>query len=238
VELAPALQADRAAINAADDRLLRATEARELLRAGFSFNPGDFGLADGDIDSSLAAARKDFETAAGRMGEFRKAGRIRLSDAIQLLRLSEFGNALPDAAQFQEASRELVYTLSCMAEIFAALLELRWECASLDIILRYRERGERGDHLTGSLDQLARQIRSRVDLIQQKIGQVRYPFHSSTERVLIGEYVRNKEYHPDPYELVLREGRSHIGRLFALYHRLLGALVTIAEDVERTMVGD
>jgi Zn-dependent protease with chaperone function len=236
-ELAPALLPAYEAFRDADEQMLRTIQAGELLRAGFAFNPADFGLADADVAAALSAARETFEAAGGKLKEFEEAGRTRLTDAIQLLRLPDFGATIPQAAQFQETSREMIYALARLGEVFAPLLEVRRECAALEIILRYRERGERGDHLTASLDRLTTQLRGRIELIQQTTAQIRYPFHHTTERIFVSEYARNKEYHPDPYELVLREGRSHTHKLIALYYRLLGSLVLIAEEVERTMVG-
>jgi Zn-dependent protease with chaperone function len=237
MERAPALQADHKALKAADEQVLLAVQACEL-RSGFDFSQADFGLDSEDLDTALSAAQRDFNTAAGRLKEFGDAGRTRLTDAIQLLRLPDFRCSMPEAEQFQEASRELVYTLSRLADAFPSLLELRRDCAGLEILLRYRERGQRGDHLNPCLERLSARLRERIDLIQQNLGQVRYPFHHTTERIFVGEYARNKEYHPDPQELLLREGRSHVAKLFALYHRLLGALVAIAEKVEHAMVGE
>jgi Zn-dependent protease with chaperone function len=234
MERAPALRADHQALKAADEQVLLAVQACEL-RSGFDFSQADFGL-DADVDAALSAAQQDFEMAAGRLKEFEEAGRTRLTDAIQLLRLPDFRSIMPEAERFQDSSRELVYTLSRLADAFPSLLELRRDCAALEIVLRYRERGERGDHLNPCLERLSARLRERIDLIQQKLGQVRYPFHHTTERIFVSEYARNKEYHPDPHELVLREGRSHVAKLFALYHRLLGALVAIAEKVECNLV--
>jgi hypothetical protein len=50
--------------------------------------------------------------------------------------------------------------------------------------------------------------------------------------VLVSEYARNKEYHPDPFESLLREGRSHVRKLADLHARLLAALIRIVEQVE------
>jgi Zn-dependent protease with chaperone function len=234
-ELLPSVGSAYDAFKAADERLLQAGQASLLLQAGFPFNPADFGLADADLNTAVDKARLAFDTAGAGLQAFDEAGKARLTATIQLLRLPLSAGTIPNAAQLQEDSRQLIWTLTRLGDAFGLLLEVRRDCDALETLLRYRTAGYRADNLTATLENLCTGIETQVNQIQQKLAQTRYPFQHATEQVFVSEYARNKEYHPDPFELVLREGQSHTEKLIALYYRLLSNLILIADQVEQSL---
>jgi hypothetical protein len=52
----------------------------------------------------------------------------------------------------------------------------------------------------------------------------------------VSDFARNKEYDPDRFEQVLREGRSHCEKLFALHDRLAARLIAIGELAEKAVL--
>ncbi len=108
----------------------------------------------------------------------------------------------------------------------------------LEILLVYRRSQPAAENAAAALENLAMEIQERVNAIQEQTSQIRYPFEHETGHVMISEFVRNKEYHADPYELLLREGKSHSEKLLEIYNRLLGNLVVICERVESQLTGD
>ncbi|MDB6109370.1 MAG: Peptidase Ste24p [Pedosphaera sp.] len=234
-EMLPATGEAYNAFKDADERLLQASEASYLLQAGFAFNPADFGVADTEINNEVEKAREAFHAAGAGLEAFEEAGKARLTAAIQLLGLPLMATPIPNAAQFQEEARQMIWTLARLGDAFGLLLEIRRDCDALETLLRFRAEGQRAENLTATLASLGMGIEKRVDQVQQKMAQTRYPFQHTTEQVLVNDYARNKEYHPDPFELVLREGQSHTEKLIALYYRLLSHLILIAEQVERSL---
>ena len=151
--------------------------------------------------------------AAAKLDLFEAAGKLRLVDAVQLLPLPYVASQIPEAVKLQDEAREMIHVLARLGEMFEPMLELRRDCATLEVLLRYRRSQPAADNAAAALENLCVEIQERVNAIQQHIGQMRYPFDHATEQVMIGEFVRNKEYHADAMERLLREGRSHAGEI-------------------------
>ncbi|HWF19325.1 MAG TPA: M48 family metalloprotease [Verrucomicrobiae bacterium] len=214
-------------------KLLQAEQAAQLLQAGFQFEPADFGLTDNETENAQAEACAALEAADARLTSFESAAKTRLTNSIQLLRMPQFASQIPDATQLQDEAKAMIWVLSRFEEIFVPVLELRKLCAMLDLLLIYRKNQPAADNVAPVLESLCMEIQERVNLLQQKTAQIRYPFHHATEQVMVSEYARNKNYHSDPVGLALREGQSHVEKLLDLYVRLLANLVLIGEEVER-----
>lgn len=217
----------------ASTRRLQARQAAQLLEAGFHFDPAEFGLADVDAAQAETEADETLRAADPVLREFESAAQTRLADAVQLLRLPQIAAKFPHADQLQDEAREMIFVLSRLEECHQPLLELRETCAVMETILRHRRAQPAADNLAASLDNLATGIQERVNAIQERTRNLRYPFPHATNQALVGDYARNKEYHADPFELALREGRTHVEKLAALHCRVLSRLVMLGEAVER-----
>jgi hypothetical protein len=215
--------------------LLTTSRAYHLLQAGFPFNPADLGLADFDTAPMQADAWQRLQTAEATLKQFEESARTRLADAIQLLRLPQVITPLPEAPQLREEARNMIWVLSRLDDVFPVLLELRRDCAALEALLRYRGEGHAADNLAFTFENLGIAMQERINQIQEKTSQIRYPFHHGDGEVFVSTHARNKEYHSDPMELALREGTSPVEKLIALYYRLLSRLVSIAEEVEQRL---
>ncbi|MDB6065463.1 MAG: Peptidase Ste24p [Pedosphaera sp.] len=237
-QLLPAAQKALAALNEADARLLQTARAAHLLQAGLAFQPVDFGVMDGEIEAAHAAAVASVQTAGQELQAFEQAARKRLTDALQLIRRPQSAAVIPNAVQLQDEATQMIWVLSRMDGVFESLAEMRKDCAALEIVLEYRRNQPFADNLTTTLENLCTGLQQRINQIQQQTARIRYPFQHATENVFVSEYARNKEYRPDPMELTLLEGRSHIEKLHALYHRVLSRLVAIAEQVELGAIAD
>jgi hypothetical protein len=101
------------------------------------------------------------------------------------------------------------------------------------MLLQYRRRQASADNLAPTLEDLCAGIQEHINSIQQLTEQVRYPFEHSAGPIFVSHYLRNTEYHADPFELTLREGNCHVEKSVALHQRLLANLVLICEEVER-----
>jgi hypothetical protein len=230
--LLPAAQAAYTRLHKADAGCLQASQAAHLLRAGFQFDPAEFNLTANDVEQAQEHTDRILHTATAALFPFEEAGRTRLADTVQLLHLCQAVTVLPDAQRLEEEARKLVWVLSRLEPVFESLLELRRDCAALDILLQYRRRQVSADNLAATLDDLCAGIQERINSIQEQTGQIRYPFNHPAGQILVSQYLRNTEFHADPSELVLREGRSHVEKSVVLHQRLLGGLVLICEEVE------
>jgi Zn-dependent protease with chaperone function len=235
-ESLPAAQAALAEYVESDIRFLYAGEAAQLMGAGFHFDPADFALADNETLLAQADAIAAMQAADAILQPFEAAGKARLTDTVQLLRLPAVAALVPDAVKLQDEARQMIWVLSRLENSFAPLQELRRDCDTLEILLQYRRDQPVADNVTPVLESLCTGIQDRVNTLQEQTAQMRYPFHHATEEVMVNAYARNKEYHADPFELALREGRSHVEKLSDLYCRLLGKLVVICETVESAVI--
>jgi Zn-dependent protease with chaperone function len=235
-EILPAAQEALAEYAHAEMREWQAGQAAQLLDAGFQFDPSEFGLAEGDAESVQIEATEARNAAEAGLEEFRQAGRTRIMNTVQLLRSPNVAATMPNASQLQDQAREMIFVLSRSGELFELLLELRRECAMLDVLLRYRREQPSADNITTALENACTGIQDRVNRLQELTSQIRYPFPHTTEQILVSQYVRNKEYHADPFEMALREGRSHVEKLLDLYCRALANLIAICETVEQVVI--
>ena len=176
--------------------------------------------------------------ADAQLQTFETAGKTRLLDTVQILRSPQVTALIPNAAKLHDEAREIIWILSRLSDTFEPLLELRKDCATLEVLLHYRRSQPAADNVTAALENLSTGIQERVNAIQELTAQIRYPFHHATEQVMVSEYARNKEYQADPFELTLREGKSHTEKLLNLHSRLLGNLVLICETVEGILTAD
>ena len=101
------------------------------------------------------------------------------------------------------------------------------------MLLRYRRRQPAADNITPALENLCAGIQERINSIQELTAQIRYPFEHPVGQIMVGQYLRNTEYHANAFELTLREGNSHVGKSVVLHQRLLARLVLICEQVEQ-----
>ena len=232
-ESLPVAQEAQAEFIQTEARLLQAMQAAQLLQAGFQFDPSEFGLADSDVEHAQAEAREAWQAADAQLQMFETAGKSRLLDTVQLLRSPQMTALIPNAVKLHDEAREIIWILSRLSDTFEPLLELRKDCATLEVLLRYRRSQPAADNVTMALENLGTGIQERVNAIQEQNAQIRYPFHHATEQVMVSEYARNKEYQADPFELALREGKSHTEKLLNLHIRLLGNLIMICEKVDR-----
>ncbi len=240
-QMLESLSSARAALAAftdAETRLAQAEQAAQLLAAGFQFEPADFGMSDSEVETAQREARAELKAADAELALFEAAGKLRLLDAVQLLPLAYTGALIPGAIKLQDEARELIHVLSRLGEVFAPMLELRQDCATLEIMLTYRRSQPAADNAAAALENLGMKIQESVNALQERLSQIRYPFEHETAHVMLSEFVRNKEYHADPFELLLREGKSHTERLLEIYNRLLGNLVVICERVESQIAND
>jgi hypothetical protein len=120
--------------------------------------------------------------------------------------------------------------------VFEPSQELRALCDMLEAMLAYHRNQPAADNAAAALENLCLEIQERVNLIQELTAQIRYPFDHETEHVMIGDFLRNKDYHANPCELALREGKSHVEKIFNIYHRLLGTVVVICANAENHLV--
>ena len=154
---------------------------------------------------------------------------------MQLLLLCQSTTVIPDCRRLAEEARQLVWVLSRLAPVFEPLLELRKDCAALDALLRYRRRQHSADNVTPALEDLCAGIQERVNAIQQLTGQIRYPFEHAAGQVMVSQYLRNTEYHADPFELVLVACNCHVSKSMVLHQRLLALLVLICEQEQSVL---
>jgi hypothetical protein len=218
-QLLSAAQTSLAQFKEADEKFLHAWQAAHLLAAGFSFDPADFGLVDSDVEPARNEAWQRLQAIGAELQPFDDASMTRLTDSLQLLRLPQMISAIPKAVQLRDEAKELVWVLSRMGKVFGPLLELRRDCSALEVLLHFRRNQQPADNLTFTLDNLCAGIREKMGRIELHTSRIRYPFHHTTEQVFVSGYARNKEYHADPAELVLREGKNQTEKLIALYYR-------------------
>lgn len=231
--LMPAAQTAYTRLHEADARFLQAHQAARLLEAGFQFDPADFQLTTDELEHAIAQTAEALRAANAGMFPFEDAARTRLGDTIQLLRLCQAITLIPDARRLDDEARQWVWVLSRLETVFEPLLELRKDCAALDMLLQYRRRQPSADNLAATLENLCADIQERVNAIQQLTESTRYPFAHPAGEIFVSQYLRNTEFCPDPFELALREGNRHVEKAIALHQRLLTALVAICENVER-----
>lgn len=234
--LLPTAQDAYNALKLADEKVLLARQSAFLVQAGYPYNPADFGTETLDTGEALAAAQSDFDAAVTLLQPFEAAAKTRLLAALQLLRLPLVATSIPDAVKLQDHAKQMSWVLSRLAPAFDPLLELRRECASLEVLLQYRQ--SHGANTLSEIDNLLTRIQELLNKIQESVGTIRYPFQHASQNLFVSDYARNKEYDSDPYQRLLREGNSHVEKLIALYYRLLGNLITVAETVESHVVNN
>ena len=234
-DLLPAAREALAQFMDQHQRWLLAGQAAGLLQAGFAFDPADFAVADLDPAQVVATSAAMLAAAAADLAPFEDAVLTRLQDSLQLLRLPQCAPRIAGATKLQEEARELNWALTHLEPALLLLPELGFACATLEALLRYRDGHPPAGNLRAELELAGRRVQSAVNRMREITGLIRHPFPGGDEATRVSDYLRNRDYHPDPDEQVLREGQSHATKLRSLAGRLLGRLVMVAETVEAAL---
>ena len=234
-ELLSSAQQGYAAFKDADAQELALLQAKCLIESDVTFDPAEFGLAEATLDSveaMLAQTRRQRDEAGAQLTPFEEIAKRGLLSALQLLRLPQMARHLENSVQLQDDTEEMLWFLGQLSDLFDRVLQIRSDCAVMQRLCFCRDAYAGVESFTRKLDELSASIGANVNAIQEKTSSMRYPFPQGANTLFVGAYLKNKEFHPDPIEMALREGTSHFEQIIALYYRALAKLVSVAEQVE------
>ncbi len=208
---------------AAEERLV-ALQARALLEAGFTLRPGQFNLPEG----LLSLAQRAAATAEERMrslgaeltaGEEREVRRL-------LLPLS-----LLDGPPAAEAQR----LLACAAFLgphLPLLFELRETCVVLDI-LRVQIKPDRPNRrLRDALEARRTRLLEQLKELHRTLRGQAYPFDHAGPAVNLAQFAIPVMPADADLGRLMSTAEQARQKLYAVYNRLLGRIVWLAEQVE------
>lgn len=98
----------------------------------------------------------------------------------------------------------------------------------------------RGNHsqpagVDKAASELAAELQSLIDGIQERLKPFTYPFPHARGRLTVAEYARSEKPAENDWQRVYSDSNAHVDRLFALHYRLIGRILAHADAGERAL---
>jgi Zn-dependent protease with chaperone function len=221
-------------------RFLRLSElicAHRLAKAGFKFEPKNFGLstrrtAPADLEQAARMALDEAKEAIrgdlAAVEPFFQGLRQRVDCAIRLLELDSGG--VPPAAL-----REMVELRRLLAAVGAeipGLHETGSRLRALVMLAQSRPNHPNPGIVDHEIAALAKELEDRTNGIQQRLTAFRYPFPHAKGELSIAEFARPEKHDPANLQSILENSQTQVDRLLNLHYRLVGCLLVHADRVE------
>lgn len=218
-----------------DIRSINCSVAMWLLQSGFEIRAGEFGLAKATekaAQQDWALARAEMERTASELGTFAQHATQRLAAAFQLLQEPGVCARIEGSASLYQEANRLVQALAKLAGIWSPLHHARRQLPALVRLVQNRQNHKQPAKVDRQVIRLAGELKGLLQQIQVATAQISYPFQHARGTVSIAEYARTGQRYANEVQAIFFEGQAQVDRLFALYHRILGCLVSTAERVE------
>jgi Zn-dependent protease with chaperone function len=212
----------------ADASLMQAVQAEQLALAGLESAAAELQLDLVQPGSAIADAERELDEARKRLEPFESAARARIAAAVQLLRSPQMLSLIRNALSLRDELQDMLSPLAQVVATFDVALRLRLNLARLEILMSARTEQSGA---VGVVEEVAKGIEADITAIQERLASLRNPFSDGSE-TFVGQYLKNKEYDPDPCQQLLLDARSHVERLILLYYRLLARIISILRQVE------
>ncbi len=228
------------AMKSLEDRLIEASKADALVRAGFTVRRSDFDLEPGTrtVPRMIERLQAQKERSGAPLSAFSLCIRARLCAALRQLASPSRAGRIADAPALQEEVLGLVHALNALAQALPVLHELGRSFSALQLLLANRD--GHSDHLKveAVLDDLARRLRTLLKQVSDCIAGVGYPFPNARGAITLDEFVRPEAAGADRLQAAFNQSLACLERLFPLYHDVLCRLAQIAVQVEEALAAE
>ncbi len=235
LELAPGYRQAWEAFTKLDEDSLDAEMAAAMLRAGVAPRPDQFRLPMQNADQvwqvqeHVAQSQLALEA---QLEPFEAAGRQRLGAALQLASVPKVASRLAAGASVQAQIARILPALDLLVGQCNRMHTLRDAFAGLTGLVELFEARENDQSfLKVLLDQLGR-VHAALSEIQQALAGAPYPFEHGKGPCTLADYVLPTLPASQDFEGVFRAACDTLETLSRLYHRMMGELALVAEQVE------
>jgi len=216
------------------ERLGTLTAAHALSRAGFTLDPGEFGLPGNatSLGKQQSASRAAMAETARRIAEclakldpFMAALRHRVTALLQRVR-NQF-----DDAQRHEMDR-LVALAAALGREMPALHDIGSRLHAFTLLGQNRTRHTNIAQVDGIITEMAQNLQRSIDEIQERLQAFPYPFPHPRGRLSVADYARTQESTNNAWQPAYVDCHTHLERLFPLHYRVLGKILAMADAAE------
>ena len=221
----------------AEQRWIKAVQAEQLLLAGFSIQPEEFGLVTGDSANALRVQ----ERAVAYMGSlepalrsFEEIQRQRLAHALALLGEPQVAARLGHLDDLDRWRPEIAPLLACglaLHRSFPALRELRKSQVVLGTLGAQSPSPRLHECVVEQMASAHRQLRQ----LQRDLHVEPFPFVQSRSAVTLGQKAVPGFPSAADYDGIFQAMASALREMTDLHRRVLGRLAGMAERVERAL---
>jgi hypothetical protein len=222
------------------ERLPHLVSAHCLAKAGFKLNPEEFGLpceATSAGDQEIAA-RTGLETTTaarsdllGKLEPFMAALRQRVTLALRL------GQA--NAESLKPGVAGEVTGLARLLAAVAAEMPRAYELNSKEdaFLQLVRNRGNTSSpaQVDAAVSKLETELQSLITGIQERLKPFAYPFPHARGSLTVAEYARYEKPTENEWQRLYLDCHSHVDRVFSLHYRLVGRILSLAEEGEEKL---
>jgi len=221
-------------------RLIDLTAATWLTKAGFKVQSKEFGLPEdatsaGEQETAARFALKQTSNAiseqVAKMEPFMAALRQRIALA---LRLAGPGRSEPQPETKDELA-ELARVLAAVGAEMARAHELGSKLKAFVLLVENRGNHSTPDQVDKAASELAAELQSLVQVIQEHLKAFTYPFPHARGRLTLAEYARFEKPEENEWARAYLDANAHVDRLFALNYRLVGRILACADAAERSL---
>lgn len=226
----------------AEQHLLRVHRYRVLLRAGCEVVPSALGLKG---SSTVSIQREGEEAAAIQLQtetplqKFSAVAVKRLFLALQLLHspwAHSDGNLSEE--ELREEAQKLLQVFGMIQSHYAALRQMRAEIAAVQVLASYhRTKEEQSARFSAALEGALQSLQRNMRELHVRLSEMSYPFPHANSNLTLATYLVPdvpSELSISPHDWVMLSNRF-LDKLFALFARVTGRLVVLAESMEASV---
>jgi hypothetical protein len=221
-------------------RLVNATTAHRLTKAGFQIKPKEFDLpetATSAHEQEIAARFAIEETsnaASERLAQLEPFMNALRQRVTSVLRAAPQSTDSPDTEERSKLS-ELVPLLVAVAAELPYLHEISSKLPALTSLAQNRGNHSNPATVDTALSEIAAELQPVLTGIQERLAKFPYPFPHARGSLTAAEYARSEKQTAHELERTFLESNAHVDRLFALHYRLVGQILALSDSAEKVV---
>jgi hypothetical protein len=222
----------------ADTHILEADQALAIARGNCRIKSNAFSFPmsnSSDARKAREMASNRQRRAVKRMESFEAAAVQRLSAALQLLHLPQVTGKIKNANQWQEEASRILPALRIVSEQMGPLLELRNEYCALGAMVGQLQDNSNNDVLKRQIVNQIAEVFRRIKDTHEELSRTQYPLDHAKGPLSMGDYVLPTMPLENDLGEIHGAGEALLETVPALYSRLTGRLVLMAEKVESVL---
>ncbi|HUR46493.1 MAG TPA: M48 family metallopeptidase [Candidatus Saccharimonadales bacterium] len=238
----PTAETESEKTEALHDEFAKFNLAHHLLRANFTVTASAFSIPESatsvaeqesHVTEALSRISCELGKGSSELEQFVEATRTRIISALELLQSPNL--AMENRESLLAEAKLLLPILGCLGKMLPRLREMVQQRDGFLILLKNRGNQANPAAVDQEIDRVGRELRNTLEEVQSGLKEHMYPFSHAQGQLTLRDYAKHGKKCDNEFELLYLDSSAHVERLFTLHYRVLGRLLVIVSEVEKTL---